>query len=168
MANKSKDASFLAGQQIREFLENIPRQEPTSEWEGSKGHTPPIPPLFGWWVSRMRLEGKISEKVYRYYLNLGRGDSTRTPGQLGQKSLLEGILKKDALSQNAASSASGWRPGKVLGIGGYGEVILWEKKLRDGTVYSFTMRCGVNAYQEIDNQASHQRFKCRKHILQRL
>lgn len=89
----------------------------------------PMPPQFRDLLRGLRETKKISEALEQYFLNLGRGDSLRVPGE-GGKSLLEDVLRDDAQQaeeDKGGSKGSEWKPGRRLGKGSAGIVTLWEK-----------------------------------------
>lgn len=120
--------------QIEEMLANTSPKE-LVEWGLKPGQNPPrIPPAFRNRLRRLYFNGKIPEDVEGYYINLRRGDSTSFPDQNGGKSVVQAILKQDALSRIQKGKVARWRPVRVLGTGGFGSVILWEKHRRYGPV----------------------------------
>lgn len=95
----------------------------------------PMPPGFQEVLSSYREKGYINEATEQYYLNLRRGDSLRAPGEGVRKSFLEDVLRKDAKKTTGDGQGSRWKPGRQLGQGSFGTVILWEKASRNGPAW---------------------------------
>lgn len=130
--------SSVIQQQLLKLLGDISPTETNRLWEAAKDNIRPMPPGFQQSLSKLRAEGKLSEAVEQYHLNLGRKDSLRVPGEGGRKSLLEEVLGLDpqeAERSKGGSQGSGWKPTKKLGQGGCGYVILWEHPRRNGPVW---------------------------------
>lgn len=76
-------------------------------------------------------DGDFSSAVEKYYLGLIREDSSKAPGPNSRLPLLQDVL--DAKLQYGwrhlvdKVEGPGWKPKKILGQGGFGKVILWEK-----------------------------------------
>ncbi len=133
-ASSDEDNSLEVEQQIQEMLANASPIE-LAEWGGKPGQDPlGIPPGFRHRLRQYWLAGRLRKDVEQYYLTIRRGDSTSFPDQHGGKSVVQAILKQDALSRIRRGKVDRWKPGRVLGTGGYGSVILWEKHRRYGPV----------------------------------
>ena len=131
----SEAQSMAAEQQIEELLADRPPEE-LAEWGLRPGQNPEsIPSEFRLRLRQFWLMGRLRKDVEQYYLNLRRGDSKNFPDPKGGKSLIHNILKEDAIRRNTGKEGR-WKPGRPLGSGGYGSVILWEKQRRNGPVQS--------------------------------
>lgn len=134
LASSGEIDSLGVERQIEEMLANASPKE-LVEWGLKPGQNPPrVPPAFRNRLRRLGFNRKIPENVERYYLTLRRGDSTSFPDQNGGKSVVQAILKQDALSRIRKGKVDRWRPIRLLGTGGFGSVILWEKHRRYGPV----------------------------------
>lgn len=72
--------------------------------------------------------GEFGRDVARYYLEiLPRGDSKIVPGQGRRRRLAQAVLSNKPDYRR-------WSAVKALGQGGFGSVILWEKRCKDGKV----------------------------------
>ncbi len=131
----SEAQSLDAEQQIEELLANRSPEE-LAEWGLRPGQNPEsIPSQFRLRLRQFWLMGRLRKDVEQYYLNLRRGDSKNFPDPKGGKSLIHNILKEDAARRKTGREGR-WKPGRPLGSGGYGSVILWEKQRRNGPVQS--------------------------------
>ena len=127
--------SLEVEQTIEKLLANASLKELT-QWCLKAGQNPQmIPPLFRHRLRNYRLQGSLRRNVERYYYNLRRGDSKNFPAQDGGKSLIQTILEQDATSSKNKGSEGRWRPGCLIGSGGYGSVALWKKLRRHGPVH---------------------------------
>lgn len=118
--------SSLLEEQILDLLRDVSPSESNTLSGAGNENVRPMPPSFRDNLRDLRESGQLSEAVEQYYLNLGRGDSVRVPGEGGRKSLLEDVLKID-VRQPGNSGGLGWKPGKNIGYGSFGHVMLWEK-----------------------------------------
>ena len=117
-------------QQIDKLLADASPRE-LAQWglrpgQNAKG----IPLGFKLQLRRFVLSGRLREDVVQYYMNLPRGDSTSFPDPNGVRSPIQAILKQDAAAAESGARRRAWRPGRLLGKGGYGSVVLWQKLRR--------------------------------------
>lgn len=131
MSPNLQDGDVLE-EQILDLLSDAPPGSSTLLGAGNESIRP-MPPMFQDVLNQLQDSGLMSEGTHQYYLNLGRGDSLKVPGEGGRKSLLEDVLRQDA-QETEGKKGSGWKPGKKLGQGSFGVVILWEKARPDGPV----------------------------------
>lgn len=135
---RQRRKSSLLEEQILDLLSDVLPSETNTLSGAGNENVRPMPPSFRNSLRSFREQGMMSEAAEQYHLNLGRGDSVRVPGEGGRKSLLEDVLRKDAqkAGENKGDGGeSGWKPGRVLGQGSFGQVILWEKARRNGPVW---------------------------------
>lgn len=102
----------------------------------------PTPQRFEELLQFRFLEGRkgLSQEVLDYYLNeMMRRDSRNVAGQFGQPSLIEEVLREDALERLRGREGPGWRPVRELGGGGQGGVTLWQTIRPDGSVRLYTL-----------------------------
>lgn len=99
---------------------------------------PTVPHQFHAYLQELLVRNKtdFTPEVYDYYVSeLRKRDSKCIPGlTLGEPSLVEEILKEDAMERLKGRTGRGWRPVKTLGRGGQGGVVLWEKVRENGEV----------------------------------
>lgn len=132
---RQRRGSSLLEEQILELLGDVPPSGSTTLLRAGNENVRPMPPKFQRKLRKLGHEGWLSEATRQYYLNLGHGDSPRVPNEGGRKSLLEHVLRQDAQEGEENLGGSGWKPGKELGQGAFGTVILWEKTRRNGPVW---------------------------------
>ena len=109
-------------------------QDPMAFHASSRNHqaprpTPAVPVEFQREIEQRWADGKISDAVACYYLDiLPCDDSLRIPGQRGNPSLLDAVLTEDfeALAKDKATGNE-WKSVRAIGKGAYGSVVLWEK-----------------------------------------
>ena len=135
---QARERSRQIEQQLLGVLSSVPGSERDPEQRGAQLHSRrSIPPKF-----RARLErelgshkGGMTQEMADYYANeMTRRDARGIPGVMGEPSLVEEIMRHDAIERLRGRTTPGWRPLKSLGSGGQGGVILWEKVREDGPV----------------------------------
>lgn len=102
----------------------------------------PIPQRFEQLLQLRFSEGTegLSQEVMDYYRNeMMRRDSRNVAGHFGQPSLVEEVLREDALERLRGREGPGWRPVRELGAGGQGGVTLWKTIRPDGSVSRHTL-----------------------------
>jgi len=108
-----------------------------------------IPPGFQRNLRRSADNEELPPAVLEYYRNeMTRRDSTNILGLPGQPSPVDQILRGGGLGKKRKEiSGPGWRPVKLLGKGGQGDVTLWEKRSTNGAVnYDlFNLMCSDDA-----------------------
>lgn len=132
---RQRRGSSLLEDQILDLLGDVPPCGSTTLLRAGNENVKPMPPKFQGQLRKLRDEGWLPEATQQYYLNLGHGDSPRVPNEGGRKSLLEDLLRQDAQKGGGNVGGNGWKPGKQLGQGAFGTVILWEKTRRNGPVW---------------------------------
>ena len=122
--------SLEADKEIEKLLGPVPTSpyDPSNLPRNLKDEVAELPEGYKRSILQAHREGVLSEPLARYYLDIHHADSDRVPGQGGRASLLKAILLMDPHMLRV----SGWRAVRVLGGGGFGDVILWEKKRANG------------------------------------
>ena len=127
-------------QRIEKLLADESSKEAITQWGLKPWQNPAdIPIGFKWKLRQYSEKGRLPRDVENYYFNLRRGDSNNFLDHNGRTSLLKSVLKEDAAfdRKSEKSDKEGrWKPGQVLGRGGYGSVVLWERQSRYGPVRS--------------------------------
>lgn len=136
---QSRELSLHRERQILEYLAAAPNtaQEPNPRVVQVHPEQLP-PPLFEQQLLSDLQLGVPMEVLNWYATELLRRDPRGIPGMMGQPSLVEEIMERDAISRLWGREGPGWRPVRQLGIGAQGGVVLWEKVREDGPVgFSF-------------------------------
>ena len=139
MRSRSSGEAILIEEerQIEKLLTDESPKEAITQWGLNLWQSPEdIPIGFKWKLRQYSEKGRLPRDVENYYFNLPRGDSRNFPDHNGGTSLLRSVLKQDAASDKNSRKEGRWKPGQILGKGGYGSVILWERQSRYGPVQS--------------------------------
>ena len=141
-SSSSGDAALVEEEQhIEKLLTDKTPKETFTQWGLKPWQNPDdIPVGFKWKLRHYSEKGRLPRDVEDFYFNLPRGDSKNFPKHIGETSLLKSVLKRDVASDKNNRKEGRWKPGRLLGTGGYGSVILWERQSRHGPVRYFT-RC---------------------------
>lgn len=115
-------------EQILELLSDAPPPQSNTLSETGNENVRPMPPAF---QRSLRQSLELNKVTEHYFLNLGRGDSHRVPGEGGRKSLLANVLTEDAAK---AKKTRGWEQARQL-FGRNLNVRLWEKAREQGPVW---------------------------------
>lgn len=78
--------------------------------------------------------GFPEDAVQYYFQQLTDKDEPTPPGMPSGVDSLEQILRNDAITLEQSEPRETWTPMKFLGQGGYGDVILWQRKRDNGTI----------------------------------
>lgn len=124
-----ENVDFLEGIVVQALWDN----EETQAYFGDQNIPPPAQPQQAI-SSGEKPHGEVSNAIREHFFNKRRSDSPKNLGQDSRVSLVKNTLKEDALQDIKGDKRIGWRPGKALGAGLLGKVILWEKVLHDGSV----------------------------------
>ena len=86
---------------------------------------------------REGIAGAWPDDAMRYYLQELTSQDEPTPPGLNT---LEQILRDDAITLEQGQPTETWTPKKFLGKGGYGDVILWQRKREDGGINELAVK----------------------------
>lgn len=115
-------------EQILELLSDAPPPQSNTLLAAGNENVRPMPPAF---QRSLRQSPQLNKITEHYYLNLGRRDSQRVPGEGGRKSLLANVLTEDGAK---AEENGGWEQAQQP-LGRTLNVRLWEKACEKGPVW---------------------------------
>lgn len=132
--NSSEEEPWWSNEHDHESSEDATFQDTTTHSKISSEKLPSMPSLVKREMERRPGHDDLSKALQQYYINLRRGNSTRSSGQDGNFLLLQDTLKEDVFRDLMGDSKTDWKPSKILGTGANGKVIVWEKVLPNGSV----------------------------------
>ncbi len=102
----------------------------------NKRKLPTLPPAFKHEL-RARMLNRWAVPALRYYLEQFQGRDEPLPTRPND---LEELLQDKALTLEEDQPRQTWTAKKSLGKGGYGEVVLWQRQLPNGTVEQIAVK----------------------------